>query len=304
MSTLSIREFRGEDRAAVAALGASVIADWHAQGPKASLNLVAADENGQIAGYAQATDRSLPKPSRRAGQCHFTLNVAAGQRRGGIGSALYNRIEQFAARREAGLLYTAYQETPEAPAAPFLRARGFVPLERFLPSVLDLAAFDPARFDGEIRRVEAQGIRLTTYAEAGDNPHNRQRLYALEQAARAVQPFREVSPYIPMFYESWERELAGRDPAAIFLATVPTENLWAGVVTGLEWYFTGVHPGWQGRGLATALKVRCLAEARRRGLTSMETENHEDNAAMLAVNRKLGFVFGIPEVACIKRLGV
>ena len=35
----------------------------------------------------------------------------------------------------------------------------------------------------------------------------------------------------------------------------------------------------------------------------METENHEDNAAMLAVNRKLGFVFGVPEVACIKRLG-
>ena len=34
----------------------------------------------------------------------------------------------------------------------------------------------------------------------------------------------------------------------------------------------------------------------------METENHEDNAAMLEVNRKLGFVFGVPEVACIKRL--
>lgn len=51
-----------------------------------------------------------------------------------------------------------------------------------------------------------------------------------------------------------------------------------------------------------ALKVRPLLEAKRRGVALTETESYEDNAAMLAVNRKLGFVFGAPEVACIKRL--
>ena len=61
------------------------------------------------------------------------------------------------------------------------------------------------------------------------------------------------------------------------------------------------HPR-RGRGIATALKILCLTEAKKRGLTQMETENHGDNLAMLAVNRKLGFVFTTPEVACVKRL--
>jgi RimJ/RimL family protein N-acetyltransferase len=67
-------------------------------------------------------------------------------------------------------------------------------------------------------------------------------------------------------------------------------------------YDSKVHPDWRGRGIATALKALCLSEAKRRALGRMETENHDDNKAMLAVNRKLGFVFTTPEAACIKRL--
>jgi len=297
-----IREYHEEDRAAVGALGTPVIDWWHGNGPGTSLHLVATTEGGEIAGHLQATDRSLPAPSRRSGQCHFSLAVAPDYRRRGIGGALVEYAERFARERRARLLYTSCSEAPAAPAAPFLRARGFAPLERFLPSSLDLAAFDPARFDEAVRRVEAQGIRLLTYAERGDSPRNRRSLYALEQAARASQPFREVGPYVPAPFETWERDFSKWDPETIFLAIAAPGDIWVGVVTGLEWYFTGVHPDWRGRGLATALKVRCLSEAKRRGITLMEAENHEDNAAMLAVNRNLGFVFGVPEVACIKRL--
>ena len=41
-------------------------------------------------------------------------------------------------------------------------------------------------------------------------------------------------------------------------------------------------------------------EAKKRGLQTMETENHGDNLPMLAINRKLGFHFTTPEAACIK----
>ena len=302
MSASLIRAFREEDRAALGALGTSVVDWWHGNGLGTSLHLIAATDGGEVVGHLQVTDRSLPAPSRRSGQCHVSFAIAPAYRRRGIGSALYACAEQFAQERRARLLYASYSETPDAPAASFLRGRGFEPLERFLPSALDLAAFDPTRFNDAVRRVEAQGIRLRTYAQLGDSLRYRRSLYELEQAARASQPFREVGPYIPASFETWEREFAGWDPKAIFLAVAAPGDAWVGVVTGLEWYFTGVHPDWRGRGLATALKVRCLAEAKRRGMTLTETENHEDNAAMLAVNRKLGFVFGVPEVACIKRL--
>ncbi len=87
----------------------------------------------------------------------------------------------------------------------------------------------------------------------------------------------------------------------IFLAAAP-DGAWVGVITGLEWGFTGVHPDWQGRGIATALKVRSLAVAKAQGMEQMQTENHEDNAAMLAINRKLGFVMDPVEVNCVRRL--
>lgn len=297
-----IREYCEGDRAVLNALGSSVVDWWHAQELGTSLNLVATADTGTIAGHLQAADRSVTENSRRPGQCHFMLTVAPEHRRQGIGGALYNRAEQFAGQRGAVLLYASYMETPNSPAAAFLAARGFTPLERFLPSSVDLHTFDPEQFREAIHRAEAQGIRLLTYAEVGDSPEHRRKLYHLEQTSRATQPFREVGAYIAEPFDKWERGFAGWDQSALFLAVAAPYDDWVGVVTGLKWYYTGVHPGWRGRGIATALKARCLTEAKRRGITHMETENHEDNAAMLAVNRKLGFVFGTPEVACIKRL--
>ena len=306
LAAYTLRSFCEEDRAGVSALGTHVIDWWHATGPETSLHLVAEEgETGAIVGHLQVTDRSLPLPSRRPGQCHFTLKVAPEHRRRGIGGELYAQAEAFARRRNPRLLYAAFNETEDAPAAAFLQKRGFELLERFYPSCLDLSAFEPAHFASAIEHVQAQGIQLATYARMGDSADNRLRLYELEQLAHATQPFREVEPYIPEPFAKWEQDFAKRDPETIFLAVVNSiedaEAIWAGVVTGLEWYFTGVHPSWRGRGLATALKVQCIAEAKKRGLARMETENHGDNKAMLAINRKLGFIFTAPEAAYIKR---
>ena len=45
----------------------------------------------------------------------------------------------------------------------------------------------------------------------------------------------------------------------------------------------------RGRGLATAAKQRALHTAAQRGVTRVTTSNAEENAAMRAINRKLGF---------------
>jgi GNAT superfamily N-acetyltransferase len=66
-----------------------------------------------------------------------------------------------------------------------------------------------------------------------------------------------------------------------------------------------VLPAYQGRGIATALKARQISLHKQREKAKpgiIETENHGQNAAMLAVNRKLGYVFGTPSVTLQKVL--
>jgi ribosomal protein S18 acetylase RimI-like enzyme len=67
----------------------------------------------------------------------------------------------------------------------------------------------------------------------------------------------------------------------------------------------GVHrgdPNCRRRGIATALKVRAIGTAQEKGVQALETENRANNIGMLALNRKLGYQFGPPEVECVKRL--
>jgi RimJ/RimL family protein N-acetyltransferase len=53
--------------------------------------------------------------------------------------------------------------------------------------------------------------------------------------------------------------------------------------------FTGTRREHRGRGLATAAKRRALCNAAKRGVTRVTTSNAEENVAMRAINRNLGF---------------
>ena len=53
--------------------------------------------------------------------------------------------------------------------------------------------------------------------------------------------------------------------------------------------FTGTHPDYRGRGLATLAKLSTLHWARSRGIREIWTGNDSENTPMLAINRKLGY---------------
>ena len=54
--------------------------------------------------------------------------------------------------------------------------------------------------------------------------------------------------------------------------------------------FTGILPQASSQGLTTPLKAHALLDAQGRGIRRVVTQVREDNPAMRAINRRLGFV--------------
>ena len=175
---MEVRPFCEGDRAGALALGGPVVDAWHARHP--ALHLVAV-EGARIVGHLQVADRGVPG-SRGEGRGDLILRVAPGSWEGGLPGRLLDRAVRFARARGLDRLAASYLATEPALKA-CLEGHGFVPFERYLPSRLRLDAFDPARF-----ATRPEGVRLLTYADAGDTPENRRGLYGLDRAARAVQP--------------------------------------------------------------------------------------------------------------------
>jgi mycothiol synthase len=218
-----------------------------------------------------------------------TVHVLPEARRSGTGGAL---LEAAAvAARAAGKRHLHVPASAARPdAISFLEGRGFSELERARAVRLDLAGHVPA----EPRVPDA--IELTDLAARPDLVPGVHEV--------AVEAFRDIPGSEPMApgdlaeFRSRDVDRPGIPREAFVVAVERAGGRVVGYASllakpgdpGVAYHdMTAVVRSWRGHGLATAMKLRTIAWAIANGLTALETGNDEDNLAMQAVNRRLGY---------------
>lgn len=221
------------------------------------------------------------------------IRVHPEYRRRGIGTELEARQQAFAQERGGTELSATIRED-DAGSRAFLERHGFSEAYRRFESELDVTNFDWSRFPGWRERIEGQGLRLAAFSEFGDNDASRTRLFDLVKTVAQDIPYPDVQPNFT--YEDMVKYFGapGYRPDALFVAV--DRDRWVG--------FSGIHcpegrPGYtvltgtlrdyRGRGIATALKLATIEFAQRHGIPALRTNNDTVNAAMLAVNDRLGY---------------
>ncbi|MBI3969677.1 MAG: GNAT family N-acetyltransferase [Chloroflexi bacterium] len=311
----SIRSLHDEDLPAIVAIEnqelpperhttvADLRRDFAPASDRVALRLVAGDP---AASFLEVVD--YPNIPRDKVRCSLCLIVERRHRRRGIGGLLYQHALAFAQERQTAMLqcrFNAATASESEPPAVFLRYRGFaeVEYERRQTSHLDLSTFDAACFAGAIARVEAQGIRILACADLPDTVEHRRRLFDLFVAAEMV-PRRtsfETWGIEPNRWE-WARQslvVAEADGIWVGFTQVAPHNLQAGVWRTRH---AATLPEYRNRGIGTALKLRSIELLRARGCRIMLTANRLNNAPILAINRKLGYIPGPLELTYVKVL--
>ena len=316
MTNFNIRPFRDEDRAAIIEgrnqhrqpHNQTSVTEWKrddAQMSQEEVKLSLCDGEPATA-YLNIVDRGT-SARRKPGVCGFDLWIAPKLWSEALADALYDKAAEFARSRLAKRLTTYVTlYTPDDPVVPFLTQLGFTEVDRIVPVMLDLTTFDPADYPFPA----PDGIRFFSYAEAGDTDENRRRLYALMAALDRDVPTNEGRSKSPPFEEFVKRfNRPEFDPAALAIAADDAGE-WIGISqlgfqehTNIGWTFlTGVRREYRSQGIALALKLRAINAAQARRCPLILTENHEDNAPMSAINKKLGFVPEAPGVSYGKDL--
>ncbi len=228
----------------------------------------------------------------------------------GIGSALYSALEGEARARGGSTLWVPVNQA-EAQGKRFADRHGFAPGRTVWVSKLDLRSADLQDHEGLAPKLEADGLRFSTWnAEGSNDPKVRHQLYDLSQlCSRDVPRIGEFHPTPFEQFEALELESTRAMPEAVFLAYAGGELVGVSSLERdqiradtLRVGFTGVRPEYRGRKIASELKRRAAEFARDAGYRYLQTGNDSLNQPILAINRRLGFQAELTWVTCEKKL--
>jgi GNAT superfamily N-acetyltransferase len=226
---------------------------------------------------------------RATTSAYLWVGVLPGARGRGLGSRLYELAEAHVAAIGADAAHA--DAVGDAAGEAFLLRRGFSLRRTVVISAVDPRSVDFEELEPRLARAAGAGYRIVPYAEVDP-----ERLFRLDLTASADEPG-ETEPHAGSFedwkHEFWEHPdlthegsfaaLAEKEPVAysalsVDAATARGRN--EGTATAQE------H---RGRGLATLAKLAQLSWAAEHGIARVITDNDEQNAPMLAVNRRLGY---------------
>jgi RimJ/RimL family protein N-acetyltransferase len=180
----------------------------------------------------------------------------------------------------------------------WLEAQGFTVKQRTWESRLNLETFDPIAWTVPLERVAREGYTLKPLSAFDDTPQFREALYRCWLECRRDVP-RPAAATEPAFEQFVERQWNNPHHLAdgYWVAVTPTgelvatSGLWKTEEPGvLHTGLTGTTREHRRRGLGLALKIKSLEWAKCAGYGRVVTLNEQNNAAMLEINRRLGFV--------------
>jgi GNAT superfamily N-acetyltransferase len=213
----------------------------------------------------------------------------------GVGSLLWEDVQVFALGHDATQLNAEVRDN-DLEGLRFAEKRGFSKHHHLFESTIDLKTFDPRAFERVVETVEASGIRLFSLADVGDTREARHKLWEVNYAAALDDPassgtFPGSDEMNNIFNKSsWFRPdgqiLAADGDNYVGLSAVgyfKDGNLAYNMMTGIM-------PDYRGRKIAQALKLLSIRAAQNWGVDIIRTNNDSQNAPMLAINRKLGYV--------------
>jgi len=224
------------------------------------------------------------------------LTIDAPHRRRGYGGQFYDFLAQQAMTYGAKEFISECKDN-DPHSLRFAQKRGFEIRRYAFDSQLDLKTFNPDKLLPIVDEVKAQGIRFTSLAAEGNTEAAQRKLFELNMATAGDNPSSDGKNRNT--FENFKSKVLTADwfRADGQILAVDGERFVGLSAIGFESdgmtafnAFTGIDQVYRGRKIAQALSILAAQYAISKGAQVIVTDNDSENAPMLAINDKLGYV--------------